>query len=40
MSVRHEKYPRLIDAAKALPPVTTVVAHPCDESEQAAKAIT
>jgi len=28
----HEKYRRLIDAAKALEPVTTAVAHPCDES--------
>jgi phosphate acetyltransferase len=28
----HEKYRRLIDAAKALQPVTTAVAHPCDES--------
>jgi len=28
----HEKYRRLIDAAKALPPVATAVAHPCDES--------
>jgi phosphate acetyltransferase len=32
MNARHEKYQRLIDAAKALPPVTTAVAHPCDES--------
>jgi len=29
---RHEKYQRLIEAAKAFPPVTTAVAHPCDES--------
>jgi phosphate acetyltransferase len=29
---RHEKYKRLIEAAKALTPVTTAVAHPCDES--------
>ena len=28
----HEKYQRLIDAAKALQPVTVAVAHPCDES--------
>ena len=28
----HEKYRRLIEAAKALPPVATAVAHPCDES--------
>ncbi len=29
---RHEKYQRLIEAARALQPVTTAVAHPCDES--------
>jgi phosphate acetyltransferase len=28
----HEKYRRLIDAAKALQPVPTAVVHPCDES--------
>jgi phosphate acetyltransferase len=28
----HEKYQRLIDAAKAVRPVTVAVAHPCDES--------
>ena len=28
----HEKYKRLIEAAKALPPVVTAVAHPCDET--------
>ncbi|HSA89026.1 MAG TPA: phosphate acetyltransferase [Burkholderiales bacterium] len=28
----HEKYRRLIDAAKALQPVATAIAHPCDES--------
>ena len=28
----HEKYRRLIDAAKALQPVPTAVAHPCDQS--------
>lgn len=28
----HEKYQRLIEAAKSLKPVTTAVAHPCDES--------
>ena len=28
----HEKYRRLIDAAKGLPPVATAVAHPCDET--------
>jgi phosphate acetyltransferase len=27
-----EKYQRLVDAAKALEPITTAVAHPCDES--------
>ena len=31
----HEKYRRLIDAAKALQPVPTAVAHPCDESSLA-----
>jgi phosphate acetyltransferase len=29
---RHEKYQRLIEAARALQPVATAVAHPCDES--------
>jgi phosphate acetyltransferase len=29
---RHAKYKRLIEAAKALKPVPTAVAHPCDES--------
>ena len=28
----HEKYQRLLDRAKALQPVVTAVAHPCDES--------
>jgi phosphate acetyltransferase len=28
----HEKYQRLVDAARALQPVTTAVAHPCDQS--------
>jgi len=28
----HEKYKRLIEAAKAFKPVVTAVAHPCDES--------
>jgi phosphate acetyltransferase len=28
----HEKYRRLIEVAKGLPPVPTAVAHPCDES--------
>lgn len=27
----HDKYLRLIDAAQKLPPVTTAVAHPCDD---------
>src|SRR5690348_18142148 len=27
----HDKYLRLIDAARRLPPVQTAVAHPCDE---------
>jgi phosphate acetyltransferase len=27
----HERYERLLSAAKALPPVTTAVVHPCDE---------
>src|SRR5512132_1129705 len=29
---QHEKYDRLIAAAKALPPLATAVAHPCDET--------
>lgn len=29
-SPRHEKYERLVNAAKELPPVVTAVAHPCD----------
>ncbi|EXI86254.1 MAG: Phosphate acetyltransferase [Candidatus Accumulibacter regalis] len=32
MEHKHEKYQRLIDACKALPPTPTAVAHPCDES--------
>jgi phosphate acetyltransferase len=28
----HEKYQRLLDFCKTLPPTTTAVAHPCDES--------
>lgn len=32
MDRKHEKYDRLIERAKALPPLTTAVAHPCDES--------
>ena len=34
--VSHEKYQRLIDAAKALPPVVTAVAHPCSANALAA----
>jgi phosphate acetyltransferase len=30
--VSHEKYQRLLELAKTLPPVVTAVAHPCDES--------
>jgi len=29
---RHEKYDRLIAAAKKLEPIATAVAHPCDET--------
>jgi phosphate acetyltransferase len=32
LSQRHEKYERLLERAKALPPLPTAVAHPCDES--------
>jgi len=32
MQPMHEKYDRLIDRCKALPPTPTAVAHPCDES--------
>src|SRR4051794_36459978 len=31
-TVKHEKYQRLIDACKSLPPTPTAVAHPCDAS--------
>ena len=31
-SMSHEKYQRLLEVAKALQPVATAVAHPCDES--------
>jgi phosphate acetyltransferase len=31
-SREHQKYERLIAAAKSLPPVVTAVAHPCDET--------
>jgi phosphate acetyltransferase len=27
----HERYDRLVQAARRLPPVTTAVAHPCDQ---------
>jgi len=32
MSTKHEKYQRLIDYCKALPPTPTAVVHPCDQS--------
>ena len=32
MANDHEKYRRLIERCKALPPASTAVAHPCDES--------
>jgi len=32
MERKHDKYERLIERAKALAPVSTAVAHPCDES--------
>ena len=32
MSKPHEKYQRLLDYCKSLPPTPTAVAHPCDES--------
>jgi len=32
MERKHDKYQKLIDACKALPPTPTAVAHPCDES--------
>lgn len=32
MERQHEKYDRLLERAKALPPLATAVAHPCDES--------
>ncbi|MBW8905392.1 MAG: phosphate acetyltransferase [Betaproteobacteria bacterium] len=35
MERKHEKYDRLLDRAKAYPPVPTAVAHPCDESSLA-----
>ena len=38
MERRHEKYEKLLERAKALPPVPTAVAHPCDESSLAGAA--
>lgn len=35
---QHEKYDRLIERCKALPPTRTAVAHPCDESSLRAAA--
>ena len=32
MQRKHEKYQRLLDFCKSLPPTPTAVAHPCDES--------
>src|SRR6478609_3390074 len=32
MTAKHEKYQRLIDACKSMPPTPTAVAHPCDAS--------
>jgi phosphate acetyltransferase len=32
MERKHEKYQRLLDFCKSLPPTTTAVAHPCDQS--------
>jgi len=32
MERKHEKYERLLDFCKTLPPTPTAVAHPCDES--------
>ena len=32
MERKHEKYERLIDYCKELPPMPTAVAHPCDQS--------
>jgi phosphate acetyltransferase len=36
MDQGHQKYKRLIERAKALPPLPTAVAHPCDESSLSA----
>ena len=35
MERKHEKYDRLLDFCKTLPPTPTAVAHPCDESSLA-----
>ena len=35
MEPKHEKYQRLIDYCKDLPPLPTAVAHPCDKSSLA-----
>jgi len=35
MERKHEQYDKLLDRARALPPVPTAVAHPCDESSLA-----
>ncbi len=35
MEPKHEKYQRLIDYCKELPPLPTAVAHPCDKSSLA-----
>ena len=35
MERKHEKYQRLLDFCKTLPPTPTAVAHPCDESSLA-----
>ena len=32
MERKHEKYQKLLDFCKSLPPTPTAVAHPCDES--------
>ena len=32
MTAKHEKYQRLIDVCKSIPPTPTAVAHPCDAS--------
>ena len=36
MDRKHEKYERLLNVAKALPPLPTAVVHPCDESSLSA----